>query len=257
MRQGRPASLPVTGTRYVALAATAAAALVLAGCGSSDDDSPDAGPTPAPGTPSVSVSRPASTSSAVPSTGPSTSPGARPADQLLTATELPRLTAAAAWTQGPTGPADSEPVAACNDADLFSIGARNAVARTYTGDAAEAVEQVATFPDAATTARAGRVLASFRDTCATRVKDLHRLKVGPSQQVGVVGGKGWWYLASWVPTGTAGGHFQSVGVVVGAREIALLVMDHEGQDHDYPPNADPMIAAVKAAAAKMAGAGNP
>jgi hypothetical protein len=103
-----------------------------------------------------------------------------------------------------------------------------------------------------TTARASRVLSSFRDTCRTRVKDLRKLEVGDAQQVGVVGGKGWWYLARWLPAGTAGGHFQSVGVVVGDRSIALLVMDHEGQDHDYPPNGDPMIAAVKAAAAKLA-----
>jgi hypothetical protein len=73
--------------------------------------------------------------------------------------------------------------------------------------------------------------------------------------VGVVDGKGWWYLASWTPKGTAGGHFQSVGAVVGSTEIALVVMDHDGQDHDYPPGADPMIAAVKAAATKLTGQG--
>jgi hypothetical protein len=135
----------------------------------------------------------------------------------------------------------------------LSIGARNVVVRTYTADAAEAVEQVATFPDRMTTVRASRVLASWRDTCVRRVDHLPKLRVGDQQAVGVVDGKGWWYLASWVPAGTAGGHFQSVGAVVRDTTIAFLVMDHDGQDHNYPPGADPMIAAVKAAAAKLAG----
>jgi hypothetical protein len=249
MRLGRPVSARTVGTTAAALTV---AAVLLVGCGSSDDK-PDAGPTPtspatsADATPGPSDSGTPSSSPTLPATGAG-QPGAR----LLTAGELPRLSAAAPWTQGTTGPADPQPVAACNDADLRSIGARSVVARTYTADAAEAVEQVATFPDAMTTVRASRVLASFRDTCVSRVKDLAKLKVSDPQQIGVVGGKGWWYLASWLPAGTAGGHFQSVGVVVGTRTIALVVMDHEGQDHDYPPNGDPMIAAVKAAAAKLA-----
>jgi hypothetical protein len=255
MRLGR---LPLarTGTTTAALAMTAA--LVLTGCGSSDTEAA-ADPTPSqPTTPSSSVESPgpSASGSATPSTGAASTAPARPSDLLLGAAELPRLSPAAPWTQGPTGPADSEPVAACNRADLVSIGARSAVVRSYAADAAEAVEQVATFPDAMTTARASRVLASFRDTCASRVEGLPQLTVGPSQPVGVVGGKAWWYLARWSPAGTAGGHFQSVGVVVAGRSIALLVMDHEGQDHTYPPNGDPMIAAVKAAAARLASPGS-
>jgi hypothetical protein len=242
----------IVGSSSVRLAALAAtAALVLTACGSSDGS----GTTPT----SPAADTPATPSgSAVPSTtptAPSSTTGAGPAARLLAAGELPPLTAAAPWTQGTTGPPDDEPVGACNDADLRSIGATAVVARTYTADAAEAVEQVATFPDRMTTVRASRVLASWRDTCVRRTEDLPRLQVADLQPVGVVGGKGWWYLASWTPKGTAGGHFQSVGAVVGSTEIALVVMDHDGQDHDYPPGADPMIAAVKAAATKLTGQG--
>jgi hypothetical protein len=254
MRLGRSLPARTAGTTTVGLVA-AALALLLVGCGSSDDGNAAPAPPSSPSSPSTpSATGSAPTGPATPTAAPSDTPSPRGhVAELLTAAELPRLSAAASWTQGPTGPADPEPAAACHDADLVSIGARNVIARTYTADAAEAVEQIAVFPDAATTARAGRVLASFRDDCVSRVKDLRHLKVGPARPVGVVGGTGWWYLASWLPAGTAGGHFQSVGVVVGQRTIAVLVMDHEGQDHDYPPNSDPMIAAVKAAAAKMSG----
>ena len=33
--------------------------------------------------------------------------------------------------------------------------------------------------------------------------------------------------------------------------MTLIRMDHDGQDHNYPPGKDPMELAVKAAAAKL------
>jgi hypothetical protein len=178
----------LVGSSSVRLATLTAAALVvsLTACGASDDaaDQPAGSPSSAaadtPTTPSTSV-----VPSPSPTVAPPTSPTARAA-RLLTARELPALTPSAPWTEGTTGPADGEPVGACNDADLKSIGATAVVARTYTADAAEAVEQVATFPDRMTAVRASRVLASWRDTCVRRVDDLTERR-NPSSVVRMLG----------------------------------------------------------------------
>lgn len=252
MRLGRP-TRRLAGTTYVVLA-TAAAGTLLAGCGSSDKaDDPASTSAGSPATPTSTTTPTTPTTSSAPASPTASTPPGRPADRLLTAAELPTLSERSRWTQGTTGPADSKPIGACDAADLTSIGARSVVARTYASGAAEAVEQLATFPDAATAVRASRVLATWHDTCQRRVDDLRHLRVDPAQVVGVIGGTASWYLTSWTPAGSAGGHFQAVGVVLAPRSIVLLAMDHEGQDHDYPPGGDPMIAAVKAAAVKASG----
>ncbi|MBV9829983.1 MAG: hypothetical protein JOZ82_00175, partial [Marmoricola sp.] len=104
-----------------------------------------------------------------------------------------------------------------------------------------------TFPDAATAARAQRVLQAWHDSCARRVPG--KAQVRPVMSVPVSAGQGWWYLVSYTRNGQS--RFHTFGVVVDGNRISLLRMDHSGQDHDYPPGQDPMQLAVKAAATKL------
>ncbi len=77
---------------------------------------------------------------------------------------------------------------------------------------------------------------------------------GPTTSVPVSQGHAWWYLVRYrTHPGLGGSHgrFESFGVVVNGTRISMIRMDHDGQDHDYPPGQDPMELAVKAAAAKL------
>jgi hypothetical protein len=231
---------------------------LLAGCGvSSDDDQPSAStvstsPEPsAVSSPTPTVTVTASPSPAPPSPSVAASPSLVPEAALLSASELPPLSDTVRWKQGPTGPVSTQAIGACAKFDVLSIGAERAVQRTFTagpGTADTAAQQVATFPDAATTARVGKVLQSWHDSCGKRLPGT-KVHVGPISSVPVGQGTGWWYLVSYVRGGT--GHFASFGVDVVGTRISLISMDQAGQDHDYPAGQDPMQLAVKAAAGKL------
>jgi hypothetical protein len=234
---------------------------LLAGCGVSTDgdqsgSSPTTSPSPAASdsptpTPTVTVT---ASPSAAPSPTAAASPSLTPDEALLTASQMPSPNDTVRWKVGRTGPVSSQSFGLCAKFDVLSIGAEQAVERRFTagsqGTAGSdtAGQQVATFPDAATTARATKVLQSFHDSCAKRVSGTH-VKVRPIALVPVVNGTGWWYLVSYVRNGA--GHFHTFGVDVVGNRISLISMDHAGQDHNYPPGQDPMQLAVKAAAGKL------
>lgn len=231
---------------------------LLAGCGvSSDDDQPSSSatasvtPSPTPSdspTPTVTVT---ATPSPTPSPTAPASPSLTPEEALLTASELPPINEAVRWKQGRTGPVSSAAFGLCAKFDVLSVGAEQAVERRFTatqGAKATAGQQVVTFPDAATTARATKVLQSWQRTCAGRVPGT-AVKVQPIASVPVAQGTGWWYLVSYVRGGE--GHFHAFGVDVVGTRISLVAMDITGADHDYPPGQDPVQLAVKAAAKKL------
>ena len=64
-------------------------------------------------------------------------------------------------------------------------------------------------------------------------------------------GSGGWYLARWRGASEEEGHFHVFGYVLLGEHLAVLRIDHGGQDHDYPPGQDPMVAMVRAAAARL------
>jgi hypothetical protein len=244
-----------------AVVSIAASAVVcsgaLAGCSISKHEEPDkpkAADTQAPTpTPSAETSaEPSASPSAEPSASAAPSPSvtraATPEGALLTAKELPQLNEASAWTQRRTGPVSSQPFGLCQKFDLLTIGAERAVGRSFTTGGATAGQQVAVFPDAQNTVRAGKVIEAWQRDCATRVT-RPSLKVGPISDVSVPHGKGWWYLASYERGDD--GHFHSLGVVVSGKRLTLIRMDHDGQDHNYDRGMDPMELAVKTAAAKL------
>ena len=230
---------------------------LLAGCGVSSDDHQPSSSATASVTPEPSASATSSptatvtvTASPSPTPSPTTaaSPSLTPGAALLTAGEMPSLNDTVRWRQGATGPVSSQAFGLCAKFDVLSIGAEQAVQRTFAAGADSAAQQIATFPDAANTARAAKVLQAWHDTCATRVRGT-QVRVRPIGSVPVAQGTGWWYLVSYVRNGV--GHFHTFGVSVVGNRISLVAMDHAGQDHSYPPGQDPVQLAVEAAAGKL------
>ena len=199
-------------------------------------------PTPSP-SPSASASQ-----STSPSSSPSASPASTPQAALLTAAEMPKLNSSSPWKVGRTGPAGTRPFGLCQKFDLLTIGATEAVERTFTHEGDTAGQQVAEFADAQTAVRASKVLEAWHRSCAGRIRG-QSVRVRPITDVAVTKGTGWNYLVSFERRGT--GHFHSLGVVLSGPRMTVLRMDHDGQDHNYPPGKDPMELAVKGASARM------
>jgi hypothetical protein len=195
--------------------------------------------------PSPSVTASPSTT---PTASSSTTAVATPEAALLTAAEMPRLNPQSPWKVRRTRPAGTRPFGLCQKFDLLSIGATEAVERTFSHQSDTAGQQVAEFADAQTAVRASKVLEAWQRDCAGRVRGQN-VRVRPISDVAVAKGTGWDYLVSFERRGT--GHFHSFGVVLSGNRMTLIRMDHDGQDHNYEPGKDPMELAVKAASARM------
>ena len=229
-------------------AALVACLLAASGCGTTAEK-PAAAQTSG-----SSPTRASTPSTPVPSTATASATASGPAalvDRLLPTGEVPGLNAGWQWQDGETGPASGDPFGSCAKVDPGSVGATEVVERTYfpPDDSDDnAAEQVAEFPDTDTAGRAWAVLGSWHDRCAATVTDATDVKVGGFQTVSVAAGRARWYLLSSTPTGEDTGRFETFGTVQNGTRIAVVRMDHSGQDHDYPPGKDPIIGMVKAAA---------
>lgn len=230
--------------------------LALSGCGSRDED-----PTSQPGAPvstATSVTTAAPSNEPTPSpTDPPTTPLAMPnptelVDRLLDAAQVPGLNASWVWQDGTTEPASAEPFGQCAVVDLASIGAVEVIERTYFApdDSDDyAAEQIASFPDSATAARAAAVLKGWHKKCRSTV-GRPGTRVGPLTSVAVPEGSGSWYLLSY-PEGRDEGRFHAFGTAVSGTRIAVLIIENGGQDYNYPAGSEPMVAMVQAAAARI------
>lgn len=199
-----------------------------------------ASPTPSPTTP---TSAPADETGA-----PTPTEVAAPEQALLTAAQMPRLNRSAAWTERRTDVAVSEPFGLCQKYDLLSIGAMSVHERIFAHQDDSAGQQIAEFPDAQNAVRATKVLEAWHRGCARQVPGT-QVNVRELEAVPVTKGKGWTYLVSYERRGR--GHFHSLGMVLAGNRITLIRIDHEGQDHNYPPGREPTELAVKAASAKL------
>lgn len=237
---------------------TLACLLGLAAC-SSKKDSPShevVDPTPIASGPTTATTTPTDPATTAPAPVTATTPGVPVSlpDRLLATSAVPGLNAGWHWQDGNTGPAGTDSFGACAKVDLVSIGATSVVQRTYfppvdTDD--NAAEQVADFPDAATAARAARVLLSWHDKCKAPVATDANFKVGPFVNVPAPGNAALWYLVSWKPAGSDELRFEAFGIAAQGTRIAVLRMDSGGQSFHYPTGHEPMVAMVRAAAAKL------
>jgi len=256
----------------VAVAAAAVAISgTLAGCSTSPDEEPAESTTseptpteeptpseeptptePTPTTPSTSSSTPPPSQAVSPTaTG---APASTPAGALLSAAEMPQLNDSSTWTERRTGPAGQQPFGLCQQFDLLTIGALNAVERTFTSGTSgtdTAGQQVAEFPDAQNAVRASKVIEAWQRECKNQVKGT-KVKVRPITDVPVAQGQAWNYLVSYQRRGE--GQFHSLGMVLSGTRMSLIRIDHVGQDHNYEPGQDPMELAVEAVSARLGGA---
>ena len=149
---------------------------LLAGCSLTSDDEPTSkastSATPEPSdSESASPTESASPSESASATASGTpSPTLTPDAALLTAAEMPPLNDSSPWRLRDTGPISSRPFGLCQKFDVLSVGAEQAVQRRFTAvGGGSAAQQIATFPDTATAARATKVLQAWHRTCAARV----------------------------------------------------------------------------------------
>jgi hypothetical protein len=233
----------------LSVAALLTGLVLTSGCTSTDDSpsAPETGNLPA--APSSSVPpTPGTTMITLPPPTPDDTPLV---DHLLPTPLVPGLNSTWKWQDGDTGVPTADPFGLCAKADLLSIGATEAIARTYfpPDDSDDnAAEQIAVFPDAKTARLAWSVLKSWHDDCASKRSANPGLRVRPLASVPVTTGTGRWYLLSWTPSGEETGRFEAFGTVLSGTRIAVLRMDNSGQDHDYPPGGEPMISMVTSAA---------
>jgi hypothetical protein len=176
--------------------------------------------------------------------------------RLLAAADVPGFNDEFRWKAGATD--DREPRAlfgTCQRFAITSVGATDVAHRTFlpAGPGAgpdTAGELVAEFPDTATARRAFAVLRSWRQQCADRLPA--RGKVGELQDVSVDGGTGGWYLLTYPAKGNADdAYFDAQGMTVVGTRIAMVSMRLLGQDYDYEPGQEPMVAALQHAAARL------
>ncbi len=177
---------------------------------------------------------------------------------LLPAEEVPGFNEEFTWAEkATTGKEPAELAGTCHQFELTSIGAEKAAYRTYEpaepGGDAMASQLVAQFPDDKTAERAEQVLLSWRKDCKRNLKKFDRVDVGDLEKVTTELGTGSWYLLTYGPAegDPDSGYFDAQGVVRVGNRIAVLRMSLIGQDYNYPAGEEPMVAAVRAAAARL------
>ena len=253
--------------RHTSLLATGLlACLALTGCSQASETAEVRAPTtrPAPTASSpVATAAPSETAaetSAPPSPSPSVSaapPRLTLADRLLPAAELPGFNDGFTWSAGATRHDEPELFGTCQRFAITSIGAMRVAVRDYAsangGEDTVGGELVADFADEKTGAGAMDVLRAWRSKCAEKLRGHVDPRVGELEPVGIEDADAGWYLLGYgTPDGSPDERwFDAQGLVrVGAR-IALVRLSVLGQDYNYEPGQEPMVAALRQAAAKL------
>lgn len=239
------------------------ALLGLAGCG------------PEPAAPGDTDETPVATESDAPSEEPSdemspepsessepAEPSAEPGtgtlnDALLPAEEVPGFNDQFTWAERATETSEPRDLAgSCHQFEMTSIGAEKVAYRTYdatAGDDSEASQLVAQFPDEMTATRAFEVLKSWREGCAKNFKQYDRVQVGDLEDVDTEAGVSHWYLLTYGPAegDPDTGYFDAQGIAMVGNRVTVLRLALIGQDYNYEHGQEPMVEAVRAAAARL------
>lgn len=194
-----------------------------------------------------------------PSAEPSEEPGGSGAlaDALLPADEVPGFNDEFTWTEGATDTVEPQDLAGtCHQFEMTSIGAEEVAYRTYqpdAGDNSAGSELVAQFPDEMTATRAFEVLKSWRDDCARQLKKFDKPDIGALQDVQTEAGEGHWYLLIYSPVegDPDSAYFDAEGIAKVGNRIAVVRLALVGQDYNYEAGQEPMVEAVRAAAARL------
>jgi hypothetical protein len=226
--------------------------LTLAGCG--DDTSPASGDATGadPSAPSEPATSPSAegTAGTEPSEPPASetteaAPTSEPADEGLQgglpgAAERAGVTDQTGWTVDATGPADGATTRTCQRFDLVSVGANEAVRRTFTSnqDSVEAEQVVAEFADAKSAWRAHQVLKKWRATCADQIKaDI--TDVGDLRTLPVSEGFADSYVVRYGDAGAQDQQWDGTGISRRGPFLSVVQIGLVGQDYTYPAGEDP------------------
>ena len=272
--------MPLHRTRLTFGLGSCVLALALTGCGAGADVTTRAGgsgetqaagpreqsprprtaaPRPTPSASESGSSAPVSTASESASAEPSPALARTANDRLMTTAELPRIDGRSTWEEVTTRRSEGDqPFGTCQKFAMTSIGAMRVVVRQYAEgrgeDTVTAGHLVADFADDRTARRAFEVLKSWRGQCEEKLADYERRDVGAFQAVTAPGAEAGWYLLSYGPTPEGSpdeGFFDAQGVTRVGRRVAALEIRVVGQDYDYPIGKEPMVEAVRKAAAKL------
>ena len=253
-------------TRLLAPSFLLALMLGLAACGPEPVASGDADETPVATESEASSEEPSDATTEETTAPPATSDPAEPSvepgtgtltDALLPAEEVPGFNEEFTWVEGTTAAAEPKDLAgACHQFEMTSIGAEEVAYRTYeptAGDNSEASHLVAQFPDEMTANRAFEVLKSWRQGCAKNFKKYDRVQVGDLEDVDTQAGTGHWYLLIYGPAegDPDSGYFDAQGIAKVGDRVAVLRLSLVGQDYNYEQGQEPMVEAVRAAAARL------
>jgi len=175
---------------------------------------------------------------------------------------MPGFNAEFRWKDGRTQ--NGEPAkrfGTCQRFPMTSIGAERTVVRTYVPGPKQshdlAGELVASFPDEMTARRAFEVLKYWRARCAGELPGQELRRVGRLQDVplgrGSGTGIGAWYLLTYGPVASDPDAvwFDAQGIALVGSRIAVVKLAVAGQDYNYEAGQEPMVTAVKRAAAKL------
>ena len=254
--------------RHTSLLATGLlACLALTGCSQAAQTAEVRAPAttrPAPTASSPGATAAPSETAAETSAPPSPSPSASAApprltlaDRLLPAAELPGFNDGFVWSAGATRRDEPDLFGTCQRFAITSIGAMRVAVRDYAsangGEDTVGGELVADFADQQTAAGAMDVLRAWRAKCGDQLRKYVDPKVGALEPVGVEDADAGWYLLSYgTPDGPADDRwFDAQGMVRVGSRIALVRLSVLGQDYDYEHGQEPMVAALRRAAAKL------
>lgn len=256
-------------TRTPLTALMAAAALIAALSGCSDDpadDTADGGSTEPGSTTSAPASddeptEPSETTEPSTTTAPTETTEPNPngsnvkrAERAqMPADELPGLNDEWVWQQESEGEGPGErPPSVCMQTSLESIGAVGEYRTDYTSsldDQVRAVQLTAVFPDAQTANLASTVLNSWHAACKANATSLglKKVKVGPITKVPTSVGTGKTWLTTYGPVK---GHpddsyFHAEGFVTDGDTMTYVVFISPGQDYNYPDGETPAELALK------------
>ncbi len=217
--------------------------------------SPAASPTPEE-SPAESPSEPTPTAGDEPTAEKAANGKVTLRDRLLTADQVPTVSEDRSWSEGATrGKEGRKPFATCHKFAMTSIGASSVASRTFepSDEGSTASTLVASFADEMTAKRAFEVLKSWRGQCEEELQRYDQRDVGPLESVPGAQGTAGWYLLTYGPA--AGNpdesYYDAQGLVRVGSRIAVVQLRLIGQDYNFDAGKEPMVEAVRSAAAKL------
>jgi hypothetical protein len=194
-----------------------------------------------------------------PATEPSAAAASKPADRLLTASEMPGFGDGYTWQEVATRKSEGDqPFGTCHKYAMTSIGAMSVVVRQYRPTAGASTDTaghlVADFADERTARRAFEVLKSWRGQCEEELAGYERRDIGGLQGLDAAGADAGWYLLFYGPLpGHAAqeGYFDAQGMTRVGKRISVLRMRTVDRDDRKPQRDQPMVDAVHKASTKL------